>query len=88
MPLTGPLKFMAAWVALLHNTLLDGILMDGKGFTAILKVFTVPVQLLAAGLTVMMAVSGILVVFTAVKDAILPVPVDARPMAGILLVQL
>ena len=40
------------------------------------------------GTTVIVAVTGTLLVFTAVNEAMLPVPVDASPINGLLFVQL
>ena len=60
--------------------------------TVIVNVFAVPVHVTPLfvydGITVMVAVMGALVVFIAVKDAILPVPLAARPIDGVLFVQL
>ena len=36
----------------------------------------------------MVAVTGAVVVFVAVKEAILPVPLPAKPMEGVLFIQL
>ena len=47
-----------------------------------------PVQPLAAGITVMVAITGLVVVLVAVKEAILPAPLAARPIEVVLLVQL
>jgi hypothetical protein len=52
------------------------------------KLLLVPVQPLAEGVTVIVAVIGALVVLVAVNDAILPVPEAASPIAVLLLVQL
>ena len=64
----------------------------GIGLTVIVKVIGVPVQVVPAlvyeGVTVIVATTGALLAFVAVKDAILPDPAAARPMDGVLLVQL
>ena len=64
----------------------------GIGLTVIVKVIGVPVQVVPAlvyeGVTVIVATTGALLAFVAVKDAILPDPAAARPMVGVLLVQL
>ena len=60
----------------------------GVGLTVIVKVVDAPVQPFAEGVTVMVAVIGAFVVFTAVKAAILPVPLAARPMLGAVFIQL
>ena len=72
----------------LHTDWLATVFTEGVGLTMTLKVFAAPVQLLADGITVMMAVSGMAVVLVDVKLAILPVPVAARPIADRLLLQL
>ena len=46
----------------------------------------VPVQPLAAGVTVIVAITGTVPVLVAVKEAILPVPLAASPMEVVLLV--
>lgn len=53
-----------------------------------MKVLAVPVQPSADGVTVIVAVTGALVVFVAVKAAMLPVPLAASPIDVVLLVQL
>jgi len=58
----------------------------GVGLTVMVYCCVVPVQLLAEGLTETVAVTGFGVVFTAVKDAILPVPLAASPIVGSLFV--
>ena len=64
----------------------------GVGLTVIVNVIGVPVHVTPAlvyvGVTVIVAVTGTLVRFTAMNDAILPVPVAASPMLGVLFVQL
>ena len=51
------------------------------------NVFAGPEQFPVLGVTVMVAVMGAVVVFTALKAAMLSVPEDARPMEVLLLVQ-
>ena len=51
-----------------------------------MKVLVDPVQPLADGLTIIVAVTGALVVLVAVNDAILPVPFAARPIEVVLFV--
>ena len=50
------------------------------------NVLAVPVQPLADGVTVIVAVMGALVLLVAVNDAILPVPFAARPIEVVLFV--
>ena len=62
------------------------------GFTVIVKVFVGPVQLVPAlvnvGVTTIVATTGAVVVLTAVKEAMSPVPDANRPMDVVVLVQL
>lgn len=58
----------------------------GTGFTVMVKLAWV-VQPLLLAVIVMVAVMGVLPVFVVVKLVILPVPLDANPMAGLLFVQ-
>ena len=60
----------------------------GVGLTVMVKVWGAPAHPLAVGVTVMVAVTGVVPVFTAVKAPMLPVPLAARPMEGVLFVQL
>lgn len=64
----------------------------GVGFTMIRKVRANPVQvtppIVFCGVMVMLAMTGAAVGLVATKDGMLPVPVAARPMDGLLLVQL
>ena len=91
-PATAPVKFTAVVVAPLHNVWLATAFTVGVGFTVIVNVVGVPVQvtplLVYVGVTVIVATTGALVGLVAVKDAILPVPDAARPMLVLLLVQL
>jgi hypothetical protein len=85
-------KFTAAVVAPLQTTWLLTTLTVAVGLTVIAKVPAAPVQvvppLVSEGVTVMVALMGAVVVLLTVKAAILPVPLAARPIPGLLLVQL
>jgi hypothetical protein len=48
------------------------------------KLTGAPVQPLAEGVTVIVAVTGVLVLLVAVKEAMLPLPLAASPMEGVL----
>ena len=91
-PATGPVMVTAVVVAPLHTTWLAIAFTDGVGFTVIVKVIGVPVQVtppfVKLAVTVMVAVTGALVTLVAIKLAILPVPLAARPMDVVLFVQL
>ena len=80
-----PVKFIAVEAALLQTTWLTGILADGVGFTEIRNVNGVPEQAFAEGVTVTEALIGAFVLFVATKEGIFPDPLDARPIAVLLL---
>lgn len=65
--------------------------MRADGFTAMVNVDAVPLQttppLVKLGVTVIVAVTGEVPVLTAVNEAMLPVPLADKPMAGLLLLQ-
>lgn len=88
MPLTAPLKFTAVVAAPLHSVWFDTVFTTGVGFTVIVSVLAVPVQPFADGVTVIVAVTGALVVFVAVNAGMLPAPLAARPIEVVLFVQL
>ena len=62
------------------------------GLTVIVNVIAVPTQLTPAfvyvGVTIMVAVIGAVVALVATKDPILPTPLAANPIEGVLLTQL
>lgn len=65
----------------------------GTGFTVTVNVTGVPVQMApvvgeVVGVTVIVAVTGAVPLFTPTNEAMLPEPLAARPMAGLLFVQL
>ena len=47
-----------------------------------------PTQLLTEGVTIIVAITGTALLLTAVNAAMFPVPMGAKPMDGLLLVQL
>ncbi len=82
---------MAANMLPLHIILLDRVVTLAEGFTVIVKVIGVPLQLLILvniGVTVTVAITGVFPVLVAVKEGILPVPEAANPMDVIELLQL
>ena len=92
-PVVGLVKFTVVVKALLQTTWLGTAVTVAVGFTVMVKEAGVPVQeapLLAyTGVTVMVAVTGAVPVLTAVKEGmVLPEPLAARPMEGVLFVQL
>lgn len=61
------------------------------GLTVIVNVLACPVQFIAllyTGVTVMVADTGEVPPLIAVKDGIFPIPLAARPIEGLLFVQL
>ncbi len=86
--MVGLLKVTAAVAAPLHNVWLATAFTVAVGFTVIVKVIGVPVQLVEAGVAVIVAVIGAVPVLVAVKPGILPVPLAGNPIAGLELVQL
>ena len=60
----------------------------GVGFTVIVKETGVPVQPFAVGVTVIVATTAVVPLFVAVNEAILPLPLPANPIEGLLFVQL
>jgi ribonuclease PH len=60
--------------------------MLGVGFTKIVNCKAVPEQELEIGVTIILAVIGTKKLFNTVKGAMLPLPVAAIPIAGLVLV--
>lgn len=90
-PATGPVMVTAVVGVPLHTVWLAIVFTPGVGLTVIVNVIGVPVQvvpLVKVGVTVIVATTGALVALVAVKAAILPVPLAARPIVVLLLVQL
>ena len=71
---------IAGTVDPLHTVTFEGTTAAGVGLTVMVKVVSFPMQLFAEGVKVMVAVTGAVPVFIAVKDAIVPVPEAPRPM--------
>jgi len=63
-----------------------GTVTVGEGFTVMVYVLGVPVQLLAVGITVMVAEITLEEVLVAMKLAIFPEPLAPNPMAVLLLI--
>ena len=83
-------KITAAVAVALHNTWLAGWLTCPVGFTVMVKVFVGPAQptepLVKVGVTTMVAITGAVPVFTAVNEAMFPVPEAESPIPGVVLV--
>ena len=79
---------MAAVDAPLHNTLLLIGFTVATGYTVMVKVMGAPVQPVAVvGVTVIVAAVTFVRLLAVVKDGILPVPLAAKPIAGLLFTQ-
>jgi hypothetical protein len=80
-----------ATVLPLHATTFATVSTVGIGLIVIVKVFAVPVHVTPAfvyeGVTVMVAVTGTGPAFVAVKEGMLPLPEDTRPIDVVLLDQ-
>ncbi len=86
---TPPPKMTGAVAAPLHNDWLAGWFTLVVGCTVMVKVFcSVELQASADRPTVIVAVTGTVPLLTAVKEDILPVPLLAKPIDGLLFVQL
>ena len=90
-PATAPVNVVAVVLAPLHTTWLAGWFTVGVGFTVIVKVVGVPVQtappgIVYEGVTVTVAVTGVVPVLTPVNDGMLPVPLAAKPIEVLLFV--
>ena len=94
MPATGPLNTIGVVIVLPHNVWFATGFAVAVGFTVMVNIFDVPVQLkvsalfVKTGATVMLAVTGAVVVFVAVNDAMFPLPLAARPILVLSLNQL
>ena len=86
-PATLPVKVVAGTTSPLQTTWFDGSFAVGTVLTVIANVTGVPVQALAEGVTVIVPEIFSLVVFVAVKAAISPVPLVAKPMFALEFVQ-
>lgn len=62
-------------------------LASGDGLTVIVKISGIPMQELAEGVIEMVAETGAVLVFVAVKDAMFPVPFVGNPIEGSLFAQ-
>jgi hypothetical protein len=87
-PLTVPVNVSAGMAVPLHTVCAEGTVTSGVGLTVMVKLCAVPIQPAAVGVTVMAALSGTMPVLTAVKAAMLPLPVAPRPTVVLLLDQL
>jgi hypothetical protein len=87
-PVVGLVKLITAVGVPLHNTCPATGFTIGVGFTMMVKLIGTPGQPPKIGVTVMVATIGPLVALVVTKGSISPVPLAARPMPVLLLVQL
>ena len=80
-PEMGPVNTTPEIVMPLQTVISDGTITVGEGFTVILYVEAMPVQLFALGVTVIRAVMAVAPVFVATKPGISPLPAELRPIA-------
>ncbi len=85
-PVTGPLKLMAAVGLLWQTTWLFTVSTAGAGFTVMVYPDAIPAQPLAVGVIIICATIGPGPGLVAVKPGMLPVPEAPRPMPVLLLV--
>jgi hypothetical protein len=86
-PFTTLVKLIVLVAAPLHSVWLAGCNTLAVGFTVIVKLCVMPVQLFADGKTLIVDVIGALVKLVAVNEGIFPTPFAARPIAVLLLIQ-
>ena len=86
-PLTAPVKFTAPVATALHKVWPAGSATFGVGLTVIVKLCAAPGQPFALGVTVIVAATGALVILIAANEEILPLPFLAKPIEGLLFVQ-
>ena len=91
-PTTAPLKLTALVDEPGHNAWLDGAVTVGVGFTVMVKVRGVPLQVAPAlvydGVTVIVPDIGVVPALVAVKLGMLPLPLAPKPIAILLFDQL
>jgi hypothetical protein len=91
-PPLGLVNVIGVVEAPLHKTCAGTGFAVAVGFTVMVKVLAVPTQLtpplIKVGVTVMVATTGNIVVLVAIKVGMLPTPFAARPIDGVLFVQL
>ena len=83
-----PVSRIGLVVALLHNAWLVRSAIWGDALIVMVNVADAPGQLLAVGVTVIVAITGDELSFTATKEGISPVPFAGRPIKGLLFTHL
>jgi hypothetical protein len=80
-PLTAPLKSTSVELAVLQTAWVDGVLTVGVGLTVTVKVWAVPLQPFAEGVTEKSPDMAEVPLLVAVKAEMLPLPDPAVPIA-------
>ena len=91
MPFTGPVKLIAGMEVFLQTVWSAMVLTEGIGLTLMINDFEEEAQTGPpgkVGVTVMVAIKAVLPGFVTVKEGIFPVPLAARPIAGLSFIQL
>ena len=92
LPLLGLVKFIRVVASPLHNVWSLTTSTVAVGLTVMVNVLEVPTQLtpplVKVGVTVIVAITGVVVVLLATKVGIFPVPLAAIPIDGALFTQL
>ena len=89
MPLTAePLKLMPTELVPLQTVCGAKAESEGVGLTVRVKFCAVPLQPLAAGITLMLPEIGLVPLLVPMKLAIVPLPAAAKPIAVLVLLQL
>jgi hypothetical protein len=88
-PLNDPVKSTSVELAVLQMAWFEADeVMAGLGFTVMVNVCPVPIQLLAVGVTVNIPLAAVVPVLVAVKEAIeLPEPLAPMPIVVLLFAQ-
>jgi hypothetical protein len=91
LPLLGLVNIIGVDDEALHNTWLATAFTVAVGLTVMLNVLEVPTQLtppfINVGVTVIVAITGAVVILVAMNVGILPAPAAAKPIDGALFVQ-
>src|SRR6188508_3609430 len=87
-PAGVPTKALIGTAAPAQNVWSASAVMVGIGLTVMVNVCGVPGHPFTVGVTVMVAVTGAAVALVALKAGMFPAPAAARPIDGVLLVQL
>jgi hypothetical protein len=82
-PVLFVVNVTASVTSALQTTISSGSFISAVGFTVIVKVSVGPSQPSKLGVTTIVAVIGSVPLFTALKEAMSPLPVAAKPMDAV-----